>query len=571
MSARRVATVSCRLSPWLVLAVLASGCPDNPTEATSDTEGSSSSGGEETTTTTETTDADSSTTVVNLCGNGTLDEGEVCDGAEFGDLSCQSQGFLSGELTCAINCKSFGTSMCILSVCGDDQVDGDEVCDGTDLAGEDCISQGFLAGTLACNEFCNAFDTNGCAPNICGNGTIERGEACDSDDLGGVTCVDLGHDEGTLACAGDCSYDESGCIDYSCGDGIVNKDNEECDGEDLAGVTCADGGFGAGAVACSKTCTLDFTGCCGDENRGGDELCDALDFGGQTCADLGDFDDGTLVCAATCDAIDTSACTLCGDDVAEGNEACDGTDLQGLDCTTVPGGFVAGVLACDGSCAIDTTGCNFCGNNTVDPGEDCDDEDLGVGDCLSLGHTGGLIGCAADCNYDESLCTDFPVPQADELYITEIMRDPTAVGDPNGEWFELFNPSGGTSYQLLGCTVQDDGGESFDITSDLVIGPGESITFGRSASPGFTPSFVYGGMVLGNGDDELELFCGGVSIDRVAWTNATFPAPVGASMELDPLVGDATTNDDGSNWCTAGDVYFMGDLGTPGAGNTGCG
>lgn len=522
----------------------------------------------------ETGDPDTSagTTEPEPCGNGMLDPGEVCDGAVFdGDLTCVTQGFLSGELECAPNCLNFGTSMCVLSVCGDDAIDGEELCDGTDLGDETCITQGFLAGTLACDPACDGFDTSACEPNICGNDIIEPTEWCEGDDLADTTCLDLGYDEGALACAADCSFDETGCITYVCGDDAINDDNEECDGADLGGTVCADGGFGDGAVTCSDRCTLDFTGCCGDLNQGGAELCDDVDFGGQTCADLGDFDDGVLVCAPTCDAIDTSGCTLCGDGAAEGNEGCDAADLLGNSCTTVPGGFVGGVLVCGADCQLDTSGCNYCGNNLVDAGEDCDDEDLGVGDCLSLGYTGGLLGCASDCSYDESLCTDFPPPGTDDLVITEIMRDPIAIGDPNGEWFELFNPSPDTTYQLFGCSVQDDGGETFDVASDLTIEPGARLTFGRSISPGFVPDFVYGNMVLGNADDELELVCGGVTIDRVAWSNATFPAPVGASMELDPLSTGAVDNDDGSNWCAAGDVYFMGDLGTPGTANGGCG
>jgi len=556
---------------WLAGMGLLTACSDPPAETVDTDATSESSGSGESTTDITTIDPDTSSTgLVEPCGNGALDPDEVCDGEAFGDLTCVSQGFLSGELTCDDNCINFGTELCVISVCGDEAIDGDEVCDGTELGGETCITRGFLAGTLACDPACNSFDASMCDPNICGNEIIERTESCDTDDLDDMTCIDLGYDEGTLVCAADCSFDESGCISYVCGDDVINDDNEECDGPDIAGATCADQGFGAGEVSCTNRCDLDYSGCCGDGSQGGDELCDDVDFGGQSCADLGNFDDGVLVCAPSCDGIDTAGCTLCGDDVAQGTEGCDGDDLLGADCTTVPGDFVGGVLGCDAGCALDISGCNYCGNNLVDAGEDCDDEDLGADDCVSLGHTGGLLGCANDCDYDESLCTDFPVPQGGELVITEIMRDPVAVADPNGEWFEIHNPDPALTYQLLGCTVSDDGGETFDVTVDLTIGPDQRVTFGRSNAPGFVPSFVYGNMVLGNGDDEIELTCGGVLVDRVAW-DAGFPAPIGASMELDPVVGDAASNDDGSNWCAASDVYFMGERGTPGATNGGCG
>lgn len=562
----------CRLASLaslaLVLVPLACGG-----DGSANADGSSSSGDAESSSDTS-TPADSSSGAAEsstgeLCGNGVVDEGEKCDGTDFDGNTCESQGFLHGELACTGNCKGFSTAGCVVSECGDGMITGNELCDGELLGDATCVTQGFLAGTLACRAGCDGFDTDQCDPNICGNGTIESPEDCDGEALADTTCVDLGFDEGTLGCQADCTFATFACISYTCGDGSINGATEQCDGADIGAATCADGGYGPGTVGCTESCTLDFTGCCGDGNQGGAELCDGTDFAGETCASQGDFDDGPLACAPGCDAIDTSACTLCGDGVAEGNEGCDAADLLGQDCTSVPGGFVAGTLSCSPSCQLDTSDCNYCGNAIIDAGEDCDGEFLGVPDCLALGHTGGLLACAADCGYDESLCTDYPAPAADELVIVEIMRDPTAVPDPNGEWFELYNP-GAATYQLYGCTFHDDGADSFDVGFDLLIGPGASLTFARSPGPGFTPDYVYTGMTLGNGDDALELACGGVTVDRVAWSNATFPAPVGASMQLDPLATSTTDNDDGGNWCAASSVYFMGDRGTPGTDNDGC-
>ena len=38
------------------------------------------------------------------CGNGNLDEGEECDGSDFGTQTCSSYGFNSGSLSCTANC-----------------------------------------------------------------------------------------------------------------------------------------------------------------------------------------------------------------------------------------------------------------------------------------------------------------------------------------------------------------------------------------------------------------------------------------------------------------------------------
>ena len=47
-----------------------------------------------------------------LCGNGVIDPGEDCDGADLGGQTCQSQGFGSGTLACGPGC-SFDTSGCV--------------------------------------------------------------------------------------------------------------------------------------------------------------------------------------------------------------------------------------------------------------------------------------------------------------------------------------------------------------------------------------------------------------------------------------------------------------------------
>ena len=47
-----------------------------------------------------------------------------------------------------------------------------------------------------------------------------------------------------------------------------------------------------------------------------------------------------------------------------------------------------------------------------------------------------------------------PQPGAGELIISEIMYNPSAVDDNDGEWFELFNPTTET-VSLVGLTLSD--------------------------------------------------------------------------------------------------------------------
>ncbi|HWB78075.1 MAG TPA: lamin tail domain-containing protein [Nannocystaceae bacterium] len=531
---------------WLAALSISIACADDGaavgTETDTEAEESSSSSAETVTvtaTTSATTTADTSTSADTSsseesstmassssesgdpCGNGTLDDGEVCDGDQLGDATCESEGFGGGTLACAADCSALDTAMC--DTCGNDVVDGSDDCDGTDLGAEDCLSLGF--------------------------------------------------DAGEVACAADCTYDTTACVMFSCGDGVVNDPREECDGADVP-TDCADQGFGAGTVTCTAGCTLDTSGCCGDDEVGGTETCDGTDLAGQTCADQAGFDDGVLSCNADCGGFDVSSCTSCGDGEIEGNEECEGADLAGNDCTSIGAGFVAGTLSCSASCGFDTSNCNFCGNDNLNMGEQCDGTALGGMDCLDIGFTGGAIGCFEDCTYDTELCTNFPLPGIGDVVITEIMRNPTSIVDASGEWFEITNV-GAETYQLLGCTVQDDGGDDFPIDVDLTIAPGEYLTFANSAMPGFTPDFVYAGMNLANADDELELICNAVSVDRVAYDDPgmmghLFPSLAAHAMQLEPTLTDAVSNDSGTNWCDALTPYFMTDTGTPGTVNDTC-
>lgn len=50
---------------------------------------------------------------VTRCGNGALDGGEACDGAQLRDMGCDDFDFDDGVLACASNCQLFDTSGCV--------------------------------------------------------------------------------------------------------------------------------------------------------------------------------------------------------------------------------------------------------------------------------------------------------------------------------------------------------------------------------------------------------------------------------------------------------------------------
>jgi hypothetical protein len=157
---------------------------------------------------------------------------------------------------------------------------------------------------------------------------------------------------------------------------------------------------------------------------------------------------------------------------------------------------------------------------------------------------------------------------AADLVITEVMADPAAVTDANGEWFELRN-AGATTVDLSGLRVADAGG-GFTVNRPVLIEPGAHVVLARVADPvvngGLWPAFAWRtSFGLANGADSLRLEDGPRLIDGVAWTGST----PGASRAAAPGVS-ALDNDDVDAWCDGDAPYGAGDLGSPGADNGPC-
>ncbi|QFT98651.1 Bifunctional hemolysin/adenylate cyclase precursor [Roseovarius sp. THAF8] len=169
------------------------------------------------------------------------------------------------------------------------------------------------------------------------------------------------------------------------------------------------------------------------------------------------------------------------------------------------------------------------------------------------------------------LNNDF-VPLA-QIVISEIMQNPAAVSDADGEYFEVYN-SGEQAVDLNGFTITDNDSDAHVIENGgpLLIQPGQYLVLGRNADTlsngGVTVDYQYSGVALANGADEIVLTdTQGREVDRVEYDGGPdFPDPNGASMELTDL---STDNNIGSNWVTATQAFGDGDLGTPGAENGG--
>ena len=154
------------------------------------------------------------------------------------------------------------------------------------------------------------------------------------------------------------------------------------------------------------------------------------------------------------------------------------------------------------------------------------------------------------------------------VVITEIMQNPSAVSDSNGEWFELFNPSS-TPVNLNGWTIRDNGSESHLINTDLVIASGAYVVVGRNANStnngGIVVQYQYQAFTLSNGADEIILLRPDQTLADEVWYDGgpSFPDPSGKSMVLSSATLD---NSLGSSWVQSQEIMPNGDYGTPGSG-----
>lgn len=159
-----------------------------------------------------------------------------------------------------------------------------------------------------------------------------------------------------------------------------------------------------------------------------------------------------------------------------------------------------------------------------------------------------------------------------QIVISEIMQNPSAVTDANGEWFEVHN-STGSIIDINGWTIQDFSSSSTHTINNggpLNVPAGGFLVLGRNSTfaqnGGVIISYQYSSVLLGNTADGLILFDIILTeIDRVIWDGGPlFPDPTGASMYFNGTASD--NNNIGSNWGTSTITWTgsAGDFGSPG-------
>ena len=164
-----------------------------------------------------------------------------------------------------------------------------------------------------------------------------------------------------------------------------------------------------------------------------------------------------------------------------------------------------------------------------------------------------------------------------EILITEIMFDPVALSDTQGEWFEIVNQSN-RSINLQNLVLDRDGTNIHTIMEPIELLPGEYFVLARTATAtNAANTYVYGtSITLSNTGavlsiyNEAEVTGQGELIFSVNYGASNFPAQPGASLSLNPDLLNAADAVLGSSWCISSSAYNTGDLGTPGAVNDGC-
>ncbi len=255
------------------------------------------------------------------------------------EVYCKDNRAASHTTYCRTGCEN---GMCkekkIQQKCGDGVLIGWERCDGANLGDKTCNSLGYIGGALSCTKSC-ILNTSGCTKPVCGNNIKEAYEVCDGNDLNNKTCRNFGFIGGTLKCS-NCQYNMTSCVktcssDSECGVRVCAgvKVRETCENgrcvfkSSCTATKCAkEGEYASGTVAPEYrvSCCEGLKGFYPYPDRvGGGPLCYNPEKGTPVCKNQGTRSEGwyypktgTLLKYETC-----GGGVRCGNNICETGEA----------------------------------------------------------------------------------------------------------------------------------------------------------------------------------------------------------------------------------------------------------
>jgi len=354
------------------------------------------------------------------CGNGVIDEGEVCDG----EVECWQAGhfFPEGKATCNKDCSAYDTKMCAErpadDLCGNGKIDSGESCEQGDTKPCSELDSKFTEGTAFCSRNCWGWD-----PMNCSSGGVKKTCAqivdCVKNCKGDAACENECKNSGTAdgastyaaleSCASACGgVADENCLKEKCSEAYFNCNPMQ---------KCGNGIIDDGEV-CEKHATKPCEELDPDKWQPINEaVCDS------TCQGWNDYsciDINSLTCMQLYECLKD-----CSD--SECDQACYAktSSFAKTKYDTMKECFAENSCAVDeecmsGVCKFQTDACKTyltCGNNHVDEdmGEICDTSEFidcgefkdDKGEAMYEAGTGSVF-CGPNCTeYDFTLCYKF--------------------------------------------------------------------------------------------------------------------------------------------------------------------
>jgi hypothetical protein len=189
---------------------------------------------------------------------------------------------------------------------------------------------------------------------------------------------------------------------------------------------------------------------------------------------------------------------------------------------------------------------------------------------------------AGACN-DNGVMREVVSPGVGEVVITEVMPNPAAVPDADGEWFEVYALE---DIDLNGVSIDRAGDSSaptlVESPTCLKVSAGTYALFAKKTdmaiNGGLPAAQIMGtfSFALIDGSSttpgDVQILLGTTLLDSITWTSTR----VGRSHQLAPERFDPIANDEASNFCDATTIYNDNnggtpkDYGTPGTANLAC-